>query len=35
MKRGAEPFLFALAVTYVVVLLAGLLAFVVAAMGGR
>jgi hypothetical protein len=33
--RRVEPFLLTLAVVYVVVLLAGLLAFVVAAMGGR
>jgi hypothetical protein len=34
-RRGVEPFLVTLTVVYVVVLLAGLLAFVVAAMGGR
>jgi hypothetical protein len=33
--RRVEPFLLTLALVYVVVLLAGLLAFVVAAMGGR
>ena len=35
MRRGAEPFLLALTVVYVVVLLAGLLMGVLAAMGGR
>jgi hypothetical protein len=33
--KRAEPFLLTLTLVYVVVLLAGLLAFVVAAMGGR
>jgi hypothetical protein len=33
--KRAEPFLVTLTLVYVVVLLAGLLAFVVAAMGGN
>jgi hypothetical protein len=33
--RRAEPFLLTLTLVYVVVLLAGLLAFVVAAMGAK